>query len=204
MHTEDTAKTHPNLYGLTAEFNDPDALIEAARKTRMQGYACFDTYSPFPIHGMDEAMGLGNSYVSLIVLIGGITGALTGFGMQYVAMVLHYPYMSGGKPFLSWPQFIPITFEMGILFAAFSALFGMLALNRLPTPYHPIFNAQRSERISSDGFFLCVESVDPQFDLQHTHSFLQTLDPVHVAEVPVDEPRSAAVHSGAGKAIGSM
>lgn len=191
-HTETSA--HPNLYGLAAEFDDAEALLTAARKTRMQGYYCFDTYSPFPIHGMDEAMGLGNTYVPLLVLMGGVTGALTGFGMQYVSMVLHYPYISGGKPFFSWPQFIPITFEMGILFAAFAAVLGMLGLNRLPLPYHPIFNAHRSERITSDGFMLCVEAVDPRFDLEDTRTFLQSLNPAQVSEVPIHAPREAAAH----------
>lgn len=194
MHTDTDTAAHSNLYGLAAQFDDAEALLEAARKTRQQGYNRFDTYSPFPIHGMDEAMGLGNTYVPLIVLIGGVTGALAGFGMQYIAMVLHYPYISGGKPFLSWPQFIPITFEMGILFGAFSAVLGMLALNRLPLPYHPIFNAHQSERNTSDGFMLCVEAADPRFDLADTRAFLQSLNPVHVSEVPMQAPRPTHAH----------
>jgi hypothetical protein len=195
MHNDIATNAHPNLYGLSAEFNTPEELVSAAQKTRMQGYYCFDAYSPFPVHGMDEAMGLGNTYVPLLVLIGGVTGALTGFGMQYISMAVHYPYISGGKPFVSWPQFIPITFEMGILFAAFAAVFGMLGLNRLPRPHHPIFNAKRSARISSDGFFLCVEAVDPRFDVNETRAFLDSLHPVEVAEVPFEEPRATVAHT---------
>lgn len=195
MHSHTKTAVHPNLYGLTAEFNDAESLVEAARKTRLQGYQSFDAYSAFPIPGMDEAMGLGNTYVPLLVLMGGLTGAATGFGLQCIAMGMHYPYISGGKPYISWPQFIPITFELGILFAAFSAVFGMLALNRLPRPHHPIFNAKRSERISSDGFILCVEASDPRFDLDDTRTFLHSLNPVEVAEVQFDEPRTVVAHS---------
>jgi hypothetical protein len=184
MHSTDTlADEQPTLYGLVAEFDDAESLLKGVRKARLQGYRRFDAYSPFPIHGMDEEMELGNTYVPLLVLVGGILGAAAGFGMQYFSMVLHYPYIAGGKPYFSWPQFIPITFETGILFAAFFGVFGMLALNGLPRPYHPIFNALRSERISSDGFFLCIESDDPRFDVEETRAFLQALHPVEVSEV---------------------
>lgn len=178
-HEADT----PQVYGLIAEFDDPDTLLKATTKAHEAGYRAMDAYSPFPIHGLAEAMGVRKTAVSFITLVGGLTGAITGFGMQWFASVHHYPFSIGGKPDLSWPAFMPITFELTILFAAFSALGSMLLLNGLPRPHHPIFNAKRFERASSDGFFLCIERTDAQYDDNETRSFLQGLGPVEVSEV---------------------
>jgi hypothetical protein len=142
-----------------------------------------DAYSPFPIHGLAEAIGFRKTWVSFFTLMGGFTGAAAGFGMQYFATVMHYPYMASGKPFNSWPSYMPITFELTILFGAFAALGSMLVLNGLPEPYHPIFNAKRFERASSDGFFLCIETGDGQYDTERTLEFLRGLNPVEVSEV---------------------
>lgn len=175
----------PKVHGLIAEFDEAEDLLEAAKKAYAAGYRELDAYSPFPIHGLSEAIGFKKTYVSLITLLGGLTGACTGFGMQYIAMVLHYPYIASGKPLNSWPSFMPITFELTILFGAFAALGSMLLLNGLPQPHHPIFNAKRFERASNDGFFLCVECKDAQYDLAGTKSFLESLGPVEVSEVPL-------------------
>lgn len=177
-HTEE-----PTVYGLIAEFDDSDNLLHAAEAAYKAGYRTMDAYSPLPIHGLSEAIGFKKTYVSLITLIGGITGAAAGFGMQYFASVIHYDYDIGGKPFNSWPSFMPITFELAILFGAFAALGSMLALNGLPRHHHPVFNAKRFERASSDGFFLCIESEDLQYDTEATKKFLEEQGPVEVSEV---------------------
>ncbi|MCF6284054.1 MAG: DUF3341 domain-containing protein [Candidatus Hydrogenedentes bacterium] len=178
-HENDT----PQVHGLIAEFDDPDTLLTATTKAHEAGYRAMDAYAPFPVHGLAEAMGVRKTSVSLVTLIGGFTGALTGFGMQYFASVMHYPYSIGGKQLNSWPAFMPITFELGILFAAFAALGSMLLFNGLPQHYHPIFNAKRFERASSDGFFLCIERTDAQYDTAQTKVFLEGLGPVEVSEV---------------------
>jgi len=171
------------LHGLIAEFNTPDELLAAAKATHAEGYRHVDAYSPYPIEEVCEAIGLHGSKLPLIVLIGGITGAIFGYGLQYWTTVIDYPLNLGGKPFHSWPMFVPVTFECTILFAALSAVIGMIALNGLPQPYHPIFNAPNFERASSDGFFLCIEATDPNFDLDKTRGFLSRLQPQQVSEV---------------------
>ena len=175
--------TEPETHGMIAEFDDPDTLLHAAEAAFKAGYREMDAYTPFPVHGLSEAIGFKKTYVSLITLIGGLTGAATAFAMQYIASVLHYPYDIGGKPFNSWPSFMPIGFELTILFGAFSALGSMLILNGLPRPHHPIFNAKRFARASSDGFFLCIEKADAQYDAGDTRAFLESLNPVEVSEV---------------------
>ena len=173
----------PRLYGLIAEFDTPDELLHAAEHAYQAGYRDMDGYSPFPIHGLSEAIGFKKTAVAPITLCAGITGAATGFGMQVLAMVYHYPYDIGGKPMLSWPSFMPITFELTVLFGAFGAFLSMFALNGLPLLHHPIFNAKRFERASSDGFFLCIEAGDGQFDDDKTRAFLEEQKPVEVSEV---------------------
>lgn len=171
------------LYGLVAEFDNEHQILEAAQKAYKNGFRNMDAYSPFPVHGLSEAIGFKKCAVAPLTLIGGLTGAVTAFSMQYFASVIHYPWDIGGKPDFSWPSFMPITFELTILFGAFAAFFGMLILNGLPQPYHPIFNAKRFERASSDGFFLCIEADDPQFSPHKTREFLESLKPVEVSEV---------------------
>lgn len=171
-------------YGIMAEFDTPNHLMEAAEAAHHAGYTVLDAYTPFPVEGMAEAIGHHSNPVPKIVLGAGIMGALAGFGMQYFANAVHYPLIIGGKPLNSWPAFIPITFELTILFAAFSAVLGMLAVNGLPMPYHPVFNVPRFAMASRDRFFLCIESRDPKFDSNNTREFLQTLKPVEVNDVP--------------------
>jgi hypothetical protein len=173
----------PTLYGLMAEFDNPTELVAAAHAARRAGYKRMDAYSPIPIEELHEAIGFHHTKLPLIVLIGGILGGLAGYGLQYWAAAIEYPLNVGGRPFNSWPAFIPITFELTILGAALSAVFGMLALNGLPMPYHPVFNAPRFALASRNRFFLCIESRDTKFEREETQRFLETLDPRGVSEV---------------------
>jgi hypothetical protein len=172
------------VFGLVAEFETPTELLAAVRKTRAEGYQNIGAYTPFPVEGLTEALGFHHSRLPLVVLIGGIIGCITGFGLQYYAAVVSYPVNVAGRPLNSWPSFIPITFEMTILFASLSAVLGMLGLNGLPAPYHPLFNVERFARASRDRFFLCIQGIDPRFDLQATHAFLTTCQPRSLSEVP--------------------
>ena len=171
------------IYGMMAEFDSATALFDAARSTRQAGYTKIDAYSPFPIEGLAEEIGAPHD-VPLVVLIGGIIGGLTGYLMQYWMSAVDYPLNIGGKPPHSWPAFIVITFEMTILFAGISAVFGMLALNGLPMPYHPVFNVPRFALASKDRFFLIVFSSDPKYDAAGTRDFLKGLRPRSISEVP--------------------
>jgi hypothetical protein len=177
-------KIREGLYGVVAEFNDPQTLLDAAVAVREQGYTSIDAFSPFPIHGLAEAIGFHKSRLSLIVLAMGILGGAGGFFMQWYASVVAYPLNIGGKPLNSWPAWIPITFECAILLAALGAVFGMLALNGLPMPYHPVFNVRRFDSASRDKFFLVIQARDPRFKLEEARSFLQTLGPREVTDVP--------------------
>jgi hypothetical protein len=171
------------IYGLIAEFDTPQALVDAAREAYEYGYRRMDAYSPFPIEGLAEHLGFGYNRLPWLVLIGGVFGACAGFGLAYWTSVIDYPINVAGRPFNSWPAFIPITFETTILFAALTAVLGMLALNGLPMPYHPIFNAPRFALASKDRFFLCIESKDMMFDYDKTQRFLQRLGPENVSDV---------------------
>jgi hypothetical protein len=171
------------IYGVIAEFDDPNALVAAAHHARLEGYRCMDAYSPFPIEELHEALALPRTRLPLIVLVGGVIGGLGGYSLQYWASAMAYPLNVGGRPLHSWPAFIPIAFECTILVAALSAVLGMLALNGLPMPYHPVFNVSRFALASRNRFFLCIESKDPRFDLDRTRRFLQTLNPREVSTV---------------------
>ena len=177
-----TSATTP-FYGLMAEFPDADALLSAARRVRDAGFTKFDTFSPFPIHGMGEAIGFKERSVSKIVLGGGIVGLIAGYSLEYFTSVIAYPLNIGGRPYHSWPMFVPPAFETTILFASISAVVGMLALNGLPQPYHPVFNAPRFSQASQDSFFLVIEADDPKFDAQGTRQMLTSLGPKEVVEV---------------------
>jgi hypothetical protein len=171
------------LYGLIAEFEDPNSLIAATQRAHHAGYRRMDAYSPYPIEELHEALGARHTRLPLIVLIGGICGCLGGYSMQYWVATMAYPLNVGGRPFHSWAAFIPITFECTILVAALSAVLGMLALNGLPMPYHPVFNVGRFALASRNRFFLCIQARDPQFDLEETRKFLETLEPREVTAV---------------------
>ena len=171
-------------YGLMAEFDSAQDLVAAAHKTHAAGYHKIDAYSPFPIEGLAEAIGFHKNRVPLVVLIGGLIGGLSGYALQYWVAAITYPTNVGGRPYHSWPSFIIVTFEMTILFAGLSAVFGMLALNGLPMPYHPVFNVEEFRKASENKFFLVVFSSDPNYDAARTRSFLQGLAPRMVAEVP--------------------
>jgi hypothetical protein len=178
------AKTETTpFYGLMAEFDSAQALLDAAHKVHAAGYTKADAYSPFPIHDLAEALGFRERKVARIVLAAGITGALAGYGLEYWSSVIAYPLNIGGRPLHSWVSFIPPAFETTILFAAFSAVIGMLALNGLPQPYHPVFNAPRFDRASQDKFFLAIEASDPKFDADATRQFLSSLHPHEVVQV---------------------
>jgi hypothetical protein len=173
----------PTLYGLMAEFDRPTALVEAASKARLAGYRKMDAYSPIPIEELADALELRRTRLPLLVLLGGIAGGLAGYGLEYWTQTMAYPMNVGGRPFHSWPQFIPVTFETTVLGAALSAFVGMWILNGLPQPYHPVFNVPAFERASRDRFFLVIETADPRFDREQTAKFLQDLHPVGVSEV---------------------
>ncbi|MEE2658152.1 MAG: DUF3341 domain-containing protein [Candidatus Latescibacterota bacterium] len=170
-------------YGLMAEFEEPEDLLSAARRTFSEGYRKIDAFSPLPIHGLAAAIGFPQTNIGVLTFIYGVIGGLTGYFLQYWVHVIDYPINIGGRPHHTGPMFIPVTFEMTILFAAVGTVISLLALNRLPQPYHPVFNAPGFERASQDRFFLCIEADDPQYDASGTRSFLQSLDPVNVAEV---------------------
>jgi hypothetical protein len=175
----------PRLYGVMAEFDNPTDLVAAARRTYQAGYRRINGYSPYPIEELSEAIGFTHTSLPIIVLIGGILGGLGGFFMQYWMEVIDYPLNVGGKPYNSWPAFIPITFECTILCAAFAAVFGMLALNKLPQPYHPVFNAPNFALATRDSFFLVIEASDRKFQHDTVMEFMRDLRPKDLVDVEV-------------------
>jgi Protein of unknown function (DUF3341) len=179
-------KHHANeVFGLIGEFDSPRQLMDAAKKVREAGYRQIDAYVPFPIEGLSQALGLGRKedLVPLLTLAGGLGGGLAGFFFQLWVNASTYPLNIGGRPLNSWPAFIPVTFELTVLGASTFAVFGMLALNKLPQPHHPLFNIARFKRASNDRFFLCIEAHDPKFHPQETARFLESLNARHVTEV---------------------
>ena len=177
------ADAAPLLHGLMAEFETPDGLIAATNRARLEGYRAMDAYSPIPLEELSEALDLPRTRLPKLVLLGGILGGLGGFSLEYWTQAIAYPLNVGGRPFNSWPQFIPVTFETTVLGAALSCFIGMWALNKLPMPYHPVFNVPEFVRASTDRFFLCIEATDPKFDRDETRRFLEGLHPVGVSEV---------------------
>jgi Protein of unknown function (DUF3341) len=171
------------IYGLMAEFDSPETLLEASRRAFAEGFRRMDAYSPFPVDGLAEAIGFPRTRVPLIVLIGGIVGCIGGFWLQYWVSVIDYPINIGGRPLNSWPSFIPVTFELTILLAALAAFFSVLGLNRLPMPYHPVFNVKRFELASRNRFFLCIEAADKKFELERTRRFLDEIGSLGTYEV---------------------
>jgi hypothetical protein len=174
---------HP-IYGLMAEYDTPEDLILAVDAARAEGYTAMDAYSPHPVEGLADALGHRAGKLAPIVLAGGLLGAAGGYAMQYYASVIHYPLNVGGRPLHSWPAFIPITFELTILFAAFAAVLGMFALNGLPQPYHPVFNVPNFELASRSHFFLAIEARDANFELDQTRRFLEGTGANVVSEIP--------------------
>jgi Protein of unknown function (DUF3341) len=176
---------HPTgPYGVIAEFDHPEDLVAATRHAYERGYRMMEAYTPFPVHGLPDALGFKHNKIPAVVLIGGIVGGLGGFFMQWYSAVLSYPIDVGGRPFNSWPAFIPITFEMTVLVAALSAVFGMLGLNGLPRPHHPVFNTPGFELASRNRFFLSIQSRDPLFDVDAVRKFLEEHRPRAISEVP--------------------
>src|SRR6202790_1080569 len=175
------------LFGVMGEFSTPEDLLAATKKAREAGYKHVEAYTPFPVEGLAEAVGFRWTAVPLLTLMGGVGGGLTGFGLQYWVAGIAYPLNIGGRPFNSWPAFIPVTFELTVLGASLSAVLGMLALNKLPQPHHPLFNVEHFKRATNDKFFLCIEAHDPKFNLSDAAKFLQGLQAQHVIEVKDDD-----------------
>jgi hypothetical protein len=177
-------QTRSRLYGLLAEYKSPETLIEAAERAYARGYRKMDAFSPFPVEGLAEAIGFHRNAMPLIVLIGGLFGGIGAFALMWYSAVINYPLNVGGKPLLSWPAFVPIVFELTILSASLATIFGMLGLNGLPMPHHPLFYVPDFTRASRSRFFLCIQSDDPLFDPDETRAFLETLEPRRIIEVP--------------------
>jgi Protein of unknown function (DUF3341) len=174
----------PPVYGLMAEFDNVNDAVIAARRTYAAGYRKLDAYSPFPVEELSEAIGFHKNGVALVCLVGGLLGCTAAYILQWWINTISYPVNIGGRPLHSWPSFIIVSFEMTILFSGLSAVFGMLALNGLPMPYHPVFNVPRFELASRDRFFLVIFSSDKNYDAVRTRRFLEDLNPISVAEVP--------------------
>ena len=171
------------IYGLLAEFKNPADLLHAAEKVKENGYLDYDCFSPFPIHGLDEAMGLSRSIVGYIVGIGCIVGASAGLGLQYWASTIEYPMIISGKPLFSWQAYMIITFVLMVLGGAFSALLGMFHLNKIPTFHHPLFNSENFKKVTDDGFFIVIESKDPEYNMEDTKLFLKDIGGYNIEEV---------------------
>jgi hypothetical protein len=177
------SRRHDDVYGLLAEFHTPAEVVDAAHRVREAGYTKVDAYSPYPIEELMEALRIGHSRLPRLVLVGGILGALSGWALQYWAAVIEYPMNIGGRPVNAWPAFIIPSFETTILFAAGAAVLGMLALNGLPEPYHPVFNLPNFALATRDKFFICIEAADPKFSRAETAKFLRSLGASEVQEV---------------------
>jgi Alternative complex III, ActD subunit len=171
------------LYGLMAEFATAEELVEATKNAYAAGYRKMDAYAPMPVEGLPQALGTTSTLVSMLVFLAGICGCCFGFGLMWWITVIAYPHNVAGRALYSWPAYIPPTFEMTVLFASLTAVIGMLILNGLPQPYHPVFNVPRFQLASQSRFFLCIEAHDPRFSLPETKAFLEGLNPYEVSEV---------------------
>ena len=171
------------LHGIMAEFDSPTALVAAIHQARGAGYRVMDAYSPIPVEEVSEALHIHDRLLPILVFFGGLAGCVGGMALAYWTSVIDYPINVGGRPFFSWPSFLPVTFETTVLCAALTTVLGLLALNGLPMPYHPVFNVPQFALATREKFFLCIEATDPQFDLRETRRFLEGLDPLSVAEV---------------------
>lgn len=174
-----------HIYGLMAKFSNDNEILAAAESAYGHGYRKMDAFTPFPVEGLAAALGRKSTMVPLIVFCAGLCGGIGGYFLQWYAMAVSYPLNVGGRPLNSWPAYVPVTFELTILSAAFGAIIGMLALSKLPELYHPLFNIPEFDRASTDKFFLCIESLDPKFDLAETRRFLEMLKPENIFEVPM-------------------
>ena len=183
MAEQRSSQGGPKPWGLVARFENPARLLEAAQAIKGEGYARFETWSPFPIHGMDGAMGLGGSKVPWISLAGGLTGLLIGTTLQWWSGTLAYPIIVGGKPLFAWQFGLPVMFELTILLASFGAVFGMFGLNRLPRPYHPLDRLPMFKKATDDAFFLSIEAADPKFDPEASRALLERLGGADVTVV---------------------
>ena len=177
-------RPRPPIYGLLAEFETAADIVRAARAAHEEGYRRMDAYSPFPVEGLSEAVGFHKDRVALVCLVGGLLGLATAYVLQFWINTINYPINVGGRPFHSWPSFVVVSFELTVLFGGIAAAVGMLAMNGLPMPYHPLFNVPIFAMATRDRFFLCIEAADPNFDLQRTREFLLGLGPRVVVEVP--------------------
>jgi hypothetical protein len=181
------APSKPTVYGLVAEYPTPEALLKAAEQVRDAGYTRVDALTPFPVHGIVDALGLPKSKMAGLVLGGAIAGALVGFAMQTYLSVFQYPHITTGRPLFSWPNFIPVIFECTVLFAGLTAFVGMLVRNNLPRPYHPVFAAPRVENTTTSTFMIVVEAADPKFELNGTEAFLRKTGADFVGVAPFEE-----------------
>lgn len=192
-------KARARLYGLMIEFDTAQGILDATRAARKEGYRLMDAYTPYPVEGLATVLGMHTSRIPSIVLIGGLIGGAVGFSMQFWSMAIDYPFNVGGRPLNSWPVFIPITFEVLVLVASFAAFFGMLFMNGLPHPHHPVFNVPEFARASQDRFFLCIEARDPHFERARTEEFLNRQQPLgtafEVPDLPPDEDQAEAIEA---------
>lgn len=177
----------PQVYGVVAEFESPETILAAAHRVREAGYTRVDAYTPFPVHGIDDAINFKCTKVQWTIGLAGIAGCVAGMGLQYWTSVIEYPMNVGGRPKFSWPSFIPVAYETTILFAGVTAVVAMIAFNGLPKPYHPIFNTPNFGLASQTRFFLCIEATDPKFDADQATTFLESLEPVKVSTVMADD-----------------
>lgn len=179
--------TSPKPYGVVAEFDTPEALLSAARKARDAGYRDIDAYSPMPVHGLADAIGFKDDRLGWMTFMAGLAGATGGMGMEWWVSTIAYPHNVGGKPMFSLPMFVPVAYECTILLASFGAFFGMLMLNRMPTPHQPIFNAKAMTRASQDRYVMCIEATDPNYEESAVTKFLNSLKPLSVEAIKTSE-----------------